>query len=105
MRVALDTNVLAYAEAVNDAARQRIAIDLIDALPQESGFVPVQVLGELFHVLVRKAKLSRTAARKAVLAWCDAYALIGTSPSIMLAAIDLGVERKLPIWDAVILTA
>ena len=59
MRVALDTNILAYAEGVNRAARKKAALDVIEKLSAENTFLPVQVLGELFHVLVRKADARR----------------------------------------------
>jgi predicted nucleic acid-binding protein len=47
--------VLAYAEGVNGSAKKKIAQDVIAHLPAESTFLPVQVLCELFHILVRKA--------------------------------------------------
>ena len=55
VRVALDTNILAYAEGVNGASRKKIALEMIGKLPTEATLLPVQTLGELFHVLVRKA--------------------------------------------------
>jgi predicted nucleic acid-binding protein len=63
------------------------------------------VLGELFNVLVRKAGRSRVAARGAILTWQDAFPLVETSPSVMLAATDLSTDHQLGIWDAVILCA
>ena len=105
MRLALDTNVLAYAEGVNDAERRAQALDIIGRLPQSSVFVPVQSLGELFHVLVRKAGRSAAAAREAVLGWRDAFELIETSPTVLLAALDLAADHQLAIWDAIILAA
>ena len=59
LRLALDTNVLAYAEGVNGPERQEHARRLIQRLPSDIVVVPVQALGELFHVLVRKAGRSR----------------------------------------------
>ena len=76
MRIALDTNVLAYAEGVNGAERKAQALELIERLPVGSIFLPVQTLGELFQLLVRKLKRTPAQARTAVLAWRDAYALI-----------------------------
>jgi predicted nucleic acid-binding protein len=52
MRLALDTNVLAYAEGVNGAAMQGPALDIISRLPASESFLPVQVLGELFNLLI-----------------------------------------------------
>lgn len=105
MRVALDTNVLAYAEGVNGAQRKRIALETIKKLPSASTFVPVQVLGELFRVLVRKAAYSPQQARSAVLSWQDTFRVIETSRSVLLSAIDVASDHRLSIWDAVILAA
>jgi predicted nucleic acid-binding protein len=105
VRVALDTNVLAYAEGVNGPSMKAMALELVDSLPQASVVLPVQTLGELFQVLVRKAGRSRASARSAILSWRDAYSLFETSAGTMLAAADLAVTHQLGIWDAVILCA
>lgn len=105
MNVAVDTNVLAYAEGVNGAKHRDAAIGLLQALPPESTLVPVQALGELFTVLVRKAGRSRSAAAAAVLSWGDAFPLIETSNDVLLAATDLAQAHQLSLWDAVMLSA
>jgi predicted nucleic acid-binding protein len=105
VRVALDTNVLAYAEGVNGLSMKRLALELVERLPQASVVLPVQTLGELFQVLVRKARRSPASARSAVVAWRDAFALSDTSTGVMLAAADLAVNHQLGIWDAVILSS
>lgn len=105
MRVALDTNLLAYAEGVNGPSMQAQALALVDGLPQSSVVLPVQTLGELFQVLVRKAGRSRSSARSAILSWRDAFSLFETSAATVLAAADLAVTHQFGIWDAVILSA
>ena|SRR2546422_4875134 len=105
MFVALDTNVLAYAEDTNGPAKKKAALDLLEGLPPESTLIPVQALGELFSVLVRKAGRSRERARDTVLSWGDAFPLIETSSSIILLATELTVRHQLGWWDAVILSA
>ena len=105
MRLALDTNVLAYAEGVNGAAGKKAALAILEKVPQASTFLPVQVLGELFAVLVRKAGRSPDRARAAILSWHDAFPLIETSPAVLLAATDLAAHHRLSIWDAVIFSA
>ncbi len=105
MRLALDTNILAYAEGVNGAARKKSALEIIAKLPVGSTFLPVQVLGELFHVLVRKAGRPPERARAAILSWQDAFSLIETSPAVLVAATDLAARHGLGIWDAVIFAA
>lgn len=105
MKLALDTNILAYAEGVNGAPEQAAALDLVQRLPPESVALPVQVLGELFALLVRKAGRSRAEARQAVLSWCDAFPLIETSASVLFSATDLAETHQFGFWDAVILSA
>lgn len=105
MKAALDTNVLAYAEGVNGKKPRDMALDFLRRLHPAGTVVPVQVLGELFNVLVRKAGRSREDARTALLGWSDAFATIDTSAAIMQAAVDLATDHRLGIWDAVILSA
>lgn len=105
MRFALDTNVLAYAEGVNGVERRDLALALVRRAPQETGIVPVQVLGELFNVLVRRGGRSRGEAREALMSWRDAFQIAETSPEVMLAAVDLATDHQLRIWDAVVLSA
>jgi predicted nucleic acid-binding protein len=105
VRVALDTNVLAYAEGISGTERRDAALALIRKLPQAAGVIPIQVLGELFNVLVRKAGKSRREARDALLGWRDAFSVVETSSEAMLAAADLAMDHQLGIWDAVILSA
>jgi predicted nucleic acid-binding protein len=103
--VALDTNILAYAEGVNGTAMKRAALELLQRLPEGAVLLPVQTLGELFNLLVRKAGRAPTKARAAILSWRDAFPVIETSAEVMLAAADLATDHQLRIWDAVVLTA
>jgi predicted nucleic acid-binding protein len=105
MRIALDTNVLAYAEGVNGAAMRDKALKLIQQLPPQDIVLPAQTLGELFNVLVRKAKRRPVRAREAVLSWRDAYTVAETSAAVIVNAMDLASDHGLSIWDSVILAA
>ena len=105
MRIAVDTNVLAYAEGVNGNPARNTALALVEKLPQEEMFVPVQVLGELFAVLVRKAGRTPERARDAVQSWQDAFLQIETSPTVLSAAMALARDHGLAIWDSIILAA
>jgi predicted nucleic acid-binding protein len=105
MRLALDTNVLAYAEGVNGEARQRAALEILSRVPRATTFIPVQVLGELFRVLVGKSPLSPKAAQARIADWQASFPLVETSASILTSALSLAVQHKLRIWDAVILAA
>jgi predicted nucleic acid-binding protein len=85
VRVALDTNVLAYAEGVNGPSMKALALELVGGLPPASVLLPVQTL--------------------AILSWRDAFCLFETSAATMLSAADLAVTHQFGIWDAAILSA
>lgn len=103
MRVALDTNILAYAEGIGDKARCAIAIRLIERLPAELVLLPAQTLGELFRILVGKAKRNARFTREAIMAWGDSFEVADSSWSAFQAAIDLAIDHRLQIWDALIM--
>jgi predicted nucleic acid-binding protein len=105
MRIAVDTNVLVYAEGVNGAVKQQMALSIIDRLRHDDLLLSLQVLGELYNVLVRKAARARTEARAVLLSWSSMFSLIDTSAAVLLAAADLSCDHQLPIWDAVIISA
>jgi predicted nucleic acid-binding protein len=103
MRVALDTNILAYAEGLGDTRRCNTAIQLIEQLSAVEVVVPVQTLGELSRVLIGKAKRSTVQTREAVLAWADSFEVANSDWFAFQAALDLTVDHQLPLWDALIL--
>jgi len=105
VRVALDTNVLAYAEGVNGAARKVDALGLIQRLPAGAALLPVQALGELFQLLVRKANRTPAKARAAILGWRDAFPLIETSETVIVGAAELAASHRFSLWDGVILAS
>ncbi|AZO15077.1 PIN domain-containing protein [Mesorhizobium sp. M2A.F.Ca.ET.043.05.1.1] len=105
MKVALDTNILAYAEGINSVEKRDTVLELLRNVPQETAIVPVQVLGELYNLLVRKAGRSPQTARDALLSWRDAFPVTATTPEVMTMAADLAADHRFGIWDAVILSA
>ena len=106
MRIALDTNILAYAEGVNDARMRNQSLNLISRLPRQNVVLPVQVLGELFLVLLRKGQRPPEEARSIILNWRNAVpTLVETTAEIIVAATDLVVTHRLGIWDSIVLCA
>ena len=103
MRVALDTNVLAYAEGVGDAKRCGVAIGLVERLPESAVLLPAQVLGELMLVLTRKAGRTREVARDAVLGWADSFDVIDSTWASFQSAFDLSVTHEFRMWDALVM--
>jgi predicted nucleic acid-binding protein len=103
--VALDTNILVYAAGLNGGAKRAAAVAILDALIGEPVVIPVQALGELFHVLVRKGGYAADAARAELTAWREGYTLAETTTGVLDAALELAVAHRLAVWDAVILAA
>jgi predicted nucleic acid-binding protein len=104
LKAALDTNVLAYAAGVDDDARRDAAMRMMQSIPAGNLMVPLQVLGELYAVLVRKGK-SRKVAGDTVLGWRDFFSVIPTTTDVLAHAVDLATDHGLAIWDAIIMAA
>jgi predicted nucleic acid-binding protein len=105
VRVALDTNVLAYAQGVNGDAKKKAALDFIGALPAEAVVLPAQIIAELFQVLIRKGQLTPAQARAAILSWCNVFPVAETSLSVLLGAAELAVSHRFSFWDGVVLAS
>ncbi|PIP05963.1 MAG: VapC toxin family PIN domain ribonuclease [Syntrophobacterales bacterium CG_4_8_14_3_um_filter_49_14] len=103
MLVALDTNILAYAEGIGDSTRCGEAIRLIERLPAELVLLPAQSLGELFRVLTGKAKREQALARQAIMNWADSFEVADSSWAAFQAAMDLTIDHRIQIWDALIM--
>lgn len=105
MRVALDTNILAYAEGVNDDVRKQAAIGLIRGLPPDAVVLPAQVIAELFQVLLRKARFTAADARAAIVSWCNYFPIVETSQSVLLGAAEIAATHHLSFWDGLVLAS
>jgi predicted nucleic acid-binding protein len=104
MKVALDTNILVYAEGIDDASREAIATEITDILPEDTTFLSVEVLAELFNVLVRRGR-SREEAASTTRNWEQTFVVVPTTRLLMGTALDLAARHRLKIWDALILAA
>lgn len=102
--VAIDTNVLAYAEGAGDEARRQSAAALMARLPEAAVILPVQVLGELYRVLVGKLHHSAQRAQEAILQWSDTFAVRDSTWTALQSALDLSSAHGLSIWDSLILS-
>lgn len=103
MKVALDTNMLAYAEGLGDELRRRAALELVDHMPGSDVLLPAQVLGELARVLTTKASALRKFARSGPWSWADTFEVADSTWFAFQSALDLPVDHQLPMWDALIL--
>jgi predicted nucleic acid-binding protein len=102
--VAVDTNVLGYAEGIDDDARQRIARRVLRAIDVDRLVIAAQVLAELFSVIARKSGRLDT-AQNSVAEWAALSIVVGTTSEVISVATELAVQHRLQIFDAVILAA
>ncbi len=109
MRLALDTNVMVYAEGLefhaDDRRKATLAVTLIDNAAEHSIILARQALAELYAVLVSKGRVSVTDARARVETWSLRSELIDTDRAVFEAALDLAADHAVPIFDAVILAS
>lgn len=104
MRIAIDTNILGYAEGIGSIASRDASVDLLTQLPPEDILLPAQVVGELFRILTGKARCTPEDARARVLQWTDSFAVADSTWSAFQSAFDLTADHRLQIWDALILS-
>jgi predicted nucleic acid-binding protein len=104
MRAALDTNILVYAEGVDDHERQAAANRLLSQVPRELFVISVQVLGELFNVLTRR-NISREHARARIAYWRESLSVHENSCELMDEALDFATDHKVSVWDSLILVS
>jgi predicted nucleic acid-binding protein len=104
MRIALDINILTYAEGIGDKARCEAARSFVSELPVGAVILSAQTLGELYRVLTGKAKRKADASRTAVLSWADSFEVADSTWPACQSAFDLAADHGLPVWDALILS-
>ena len=105
MRIALDTNILAYAEGVNGPERRADALAVLASLGDDDVVLPTQVLCELYVVLVRKAGRTADVARTAVLQWAEGFDVAAVDGAVLADALDLSAQHRIAFWDAVVLAS
>jgi predicted nucleic acid-binding protein len=109
--VAVDTNVLAYAEGVRrsdrDGPKLALARHLIESLIVGSDqlCIPAQVLAELHYVLRRKALLTTAEARARVSRYLANAEVIATDRTVIARGLTLVERHGLQTYDAIILSA
>lgn len=105
VRSFIDTNILIYAEAVDEPIKQKVALALLKELFETTrGVLSTQVLKEYCNVALKKLKLSPDHIR----AQLDLYAqfeVVQVTPALIRAGLDLHQTRKLAFYDALIVAS
>lgn len=102
-RVAIDTNILVYAEGVGEGAKVDRAIDVIAQLNPVTTLIPVQVLGDLTRVLVKKGGWTVGDTKLSISNWSDTFLVAPSTQQSFLLALELATEHSFSIWDALIM--
>lgn len=106
MKVALDSNVLIYAEDMHDRARRDRALAVVMALSADQVVLPAHVHYELLAFLVRKAKLPKAEAVNRVEAWRDGFPQgQDTTAPVLTAAHGLVRDHQFQVGDAIVLAS
>jgi len=101
----IDSNILIYAQACDEPAKQAIALTLLRRLKLAgTGVISTQVLQEFANVALRKMRLSAHHVRLQLQAH-QRFEVIQVTPSVIHAALDLHQTRSLSFYDALIVAA
>lgn len=103
--IALDSNLLVYAESDPDPLKGSHAVAVIAAVVRSGGVVSAQVFGEFLNVIRRKRPERFPLAIRQVEALSTLLTVVDTSPEVLLRAADIASRHKLQFWDAVIWSA
>lgn len=103
--IALDTNILIYAQIPDDSDhRHRVADTIIRRAGLQGGIVPVQVLGEFLNVCKLKLKIAPLDAVCQVQDYMEVFDCPQTAAEDVTEAAMLAEQMKLSYFDALILT-
>ncbi|MBZ0272707.1 PIN domain-containing protein [bacterium] len=98
----VDTNVLIYAHDANSPGKQRVSIELIERISNNSiGAISTQILLELYNGLTRKLKRrmdEKTAAL--IVAEAAQWFVFVPNEGDVLQAIEISRRHRISIWDA-----
>ncbi len=103
-RVALDSNILIYAELEPDSAKGKRAANLILQAARD-GVIAVQVLGEFLRVVQRRAPSSFVEAIRQISLYRAAFLTPPTTDAVMASAAELSRAHKMQLWDCVVCAA
>lgn len=103
-RVALDSNILIYAELEPESGKGARAADIIlRAAPD--GVIPAQALGEFIRFIQRRAPASLPGAIRQVAIYRAAFFTPPTTDEIIARAAETAEAHRLQLWDCVIAAA
>lgn len=98
-----DSNILIYAVDSRGGERHRVAAAVLArAIRDGTAVVPLQALGEFYHVTTRRLGLARTVARRFVDGWRATTRVEPYDAADLGAAMQASEDHGLAFWDALI---
>lgn len=103
-RVAIDSNILIYAEIEPDSEKGRRSADLILRTARD-GVMPAQVLGEFLRFVQRRFPILLEDAIGQALLYQSVFVTPPTTDATINKASDLARAHRLQFWDCVVCAA
>jgi predicted nucleic acid-binding protein len=103
-RVALDSNILIYAELEPDSEKGMRSAELI-LLAARDGVIPVQVLGEYLRFVQRRVPAAFEDAIRQAAIFQAAFLTPPTTAVIVNTASELARAHRMQLWDGVVCAA
>jgi predicted nucleic acid-binding protein len=101
--ISFDSNILIYASDSSQNERHRIATEVIGgAIHRGEALIPLQALGEFYHVRTRKLRRSRDETRGFIDGWRRTAWVEPYGEADIEAAMDCSQSHGLSFWDAMI---
>ncbi len=104
-RITLDTNILVYAIDAREPAKQRQAIEIIEAASRIACPLGLQCIGEFYVAATRKIGLRPTDAQRRVAELLQTFETFPHSQDAMLLASQEAALGRFQFWDAVLLAS
>ncbi len=104
IRVAIDSNVLIYAELEPDSEKGTRSAELILRAARD-GVISAQVLGEFLRFVQRRVPGSFEDAVRQALLYQSVFLIPPTTEAIINRASEMARAHRMQLWDCVICTA
>jgi predicted nucleic acid-binding protein len=102
VRLSIDANVLIYLIDLDAGERHQQALAIMDRASVADCILTLQVLGEFFHVVTRKGKLSADGAYRFVSDWRAVLPVHAATTSVLDEAMSAVRSHQVSFWDAML---
>jgi predicted nucleic acid-binding protein len=104
-RIAVDSNILIYAEGTDDPVKRQAAIALIGRIGHRNIALPMQAAGETLRWMIKRGGFERRVALERLAWWLDRCEPLAVSVEAFRLSLRLVEDHAFQLWDAVIVAA